>query len=100
MAVPLLLAAVLAAAAAAPPLPPAPSPEALHASWTGVRLSPPSGAYTPEALLADLDGLAAMSGGAVRVVGRGSSAEGRPLLALAAGTGPEKVLLWSQMHGD
>lgn len=30
----------------------------------------------------------------------GRSAEGRPIRALRYGTGPTKVLLWSQMHGD
>lgn len=30
----------------------------------------------------------------------GQSAEGRPLRLLSWGTGPTKILLWSQMHGD
>lgn len=30
----------------------------------------------------------------------GRSAEGRPLYAVRLGTGPTRVLLWSQMHGD
>ncbi|WP_162341071.1 M14 family metallopeptidase [Cyclobacterium salsum] len=30
----------------------------------------------------------------------GKSVEGRPLNALTYGTGPTRVLLWSQMHGD
>lgn len=30
----------------------------------------------------------------------GKSAEGRPLYVLRYGTGPTRVLLWSQMHGD
>ena len=96
----LLLAGALSAAVAAAPTVPAPPPEALHAAWPAARVSPRSGSYAPEALRADLERVAERSGGLVRVVERGSSAEGRPLLVLAAGTGPEKVLLWSQMHGD
>lgn len=91
---------LLAAALSAAPVAPSPSPEALHAAWPAVRLSPPSGSYTPEALGKDLDALLGAYGDVVRVVERGTSAEGRPIRVLAAGTGPEKVLLWSQMHGD
>jgi len=90
----LLLAAVLSA------VPPAPAPEALHAAWPGVRLSPPSGSYTPEALRADLDALAGASRGVVRIAEKGRSSEGREIPVVLAGSGPEKVLLWSQMHGD
>ncbi len=96
----LLLAATLSALIAAPPAVPAPSPEALAADWTAARVSPPSGAYAPETLVADLERLVSRSGGLVTVAERGASAEGRPILVLAAGTGPEKILLWSQMHGD
>jgi len=93
----LLLAVALSAAA--PPAP-APTPEVLHAAWPAVRLSPPSGTYTPEALGKDLDALLGAYGDVVRVVDRGTSAEGRPIRVVGIGTGPEKVLLWSQMHGD
>jgi hypothetical protein len=93
-----LLAAVLAAAVSA--VPPAPAPEALHAAWPGVRLSPPSGSYAPEALRADLEALAGYSRGVVRMAEKGRSSEGREIPVLLAGSGPEKVLLWSQMHGD
>jgi hypothetical protein len=94
------LSAAVSGAAGSPAVAPAPSPESLHAAWPGVRLSPPSGSYSPEALAKDLGLLVAGYGDVVRVVERGASAEGRPILVLAAGTGPEKVLLWSQMHGD
>ncbi|HYN43041.1 MAG TPA: M14 family zinc carboxypeptidase, partial [Thermoanaerobaculia bacterium] len=87
-------------ASALPPAAQAPSAEALSAAWTTARVSPPSGSYAPEALVADLESLVSRSGGLVTVAERGASAEGRPILVLAAGTGPEKVLLWSQMHGD
>ncbi len=90
----LLLAAVLSA------VPPAPAPEALHAAWPGVRLSPPSGSYTPEALRADLESLAGAFRDVVRIAEKGRSSEGREIPVVLAGSGPEKVLLWSQMHGD
>ncbi|HQN08204.1 MAG TPA: hypothetical protein PLL76_17995, partial [Thermoanaerobaculia bacterium] len=89
----LLLAAVLSA------VPPAPAPEALHAAWPGVRLSPPSGSYTPEALRADLESLAGAFRDVVRIAEKGRSSEGREIPVVLAGSGPEKVLLWSQMHG-
>ncbi len=92
------LAAALAAAFSA--VSPAPAPEALHAAWPGVRLSPPSGSYTPEALRADLESLAGSSRGVVRIAEKGRSSEGREIPVVLAGSGPEKVLLWSQMHGD
>jgi hypothetical protein len=96
----LFLAAALSAIVAAPPVVPAPGPEALSAAWPAARVSPPAGSYAPEALVADLESLVSRSAGLVRVAERGASAEGRPILVLAAGTGPEKILLWSQMHGD
>lgn len=96
----LLLSVLLSASAPVPPAAPAPSPEALQAAWTAARVSPSSGSYGPEGLLADLERLCAQSEGLVRIEERGVSAEGRPILVLAAGSGPEKVLLWSQMHGD
>lgn len=94
----LLVAVALAAVPAAAP--PAPAPEALHAAWPGVRLSPPSGSYAPEALRADLETLARYSRGVVRMAEKGRSSEGREIPVVLAGSGPEKVLLWSQMHGD
>ena len=97
MPAPLLLA--IALAAATPPVP-VPSPRDLDAAWPSVRLSPPTGSYPPEALGKDLEALAAAYGDVVRIVERGESAEGRSIRVLSAGTGPLKVLLWSQMHGD
>lgn len=96
----LLLSAAVPAAAEPPRALPAPSSEALQAAWAGSRVSPASGSYAPEALQADLKRLVERSAGLVRIAERGVSGEGRPILVLAAGSGPEKVLLWSQMHGD
>jgi hypothetical protein len=95
----LLLAGALSAAVVAPSVP-APSPLTLQAAWATARRSPAAGAYAPEALVAELERLVAGSAGLVRIVERGASAEGRPILLLSAGSGAEKVLLWSQMHGD
>lgn len=47
--------------------------------------------------LADLCG---ESGGLLARRVAGKSFEGRPIHAVAAGTGPVRILLWSQMHGD
>jgi hypothetical protein len=93
-------AALLLAAALLAAVPPAPDPAALDGAWPAARLSPPSGSYAPESLVADLEKLAAASGGLVRIAERGVSAEGRPILVVTAGTGPARILLWSQMHGD
>lgn len=38
--------------------------------------------------------------GTVRITSAGTSAEGRTINLYRYGTGPVKVLLWSQMHGD
>ncbi len=95
-----LLAILLSAAAVTPSEAPAPPAAALQAAWSPARVSPSSGSYAPAALVADLERLIVRSGGHVRIEQKGVSAEGRPIFLLAAGSGPEKVLLWSQMHGD
>ncbi len=96
----LLLSAAVPAAVEARQAAPAPPSETFQAAWSGSRVSPPSGSYAPEALQADLKRLLERGAGLVRIAGQGVSSEGRPILVLAAGSGPEKVLLWSQMHGD
>jgi hypothetical protein len=42
----------------------------------------------------------ALSGGSIRSTPIGQSVQGRQITALTVGTGPTRVLLWSQMHGD
>jgi hypothetical protein len=44
--------------------------------------------------------LADSSGGRVKVEKFAESNEGRPIYLATLGTGPRRVLLWSQMHGD
>src|SRR3990172_1399500 len=55
---------------------------------------------TPSGLHPVLERLAAGSRGLIRLERAGSSFEGRPLYTVTAGSGPVRVLLWSQMHGD
>jgi hypothetical protein len=52
------------------------------------------------AVQAALDDLAAGSGGLLTVHDAGRSLEGRAIRTVTCGTGPQRVLLWSQMHGD
>ena len=47
-----------------------------------------------------LAGHPAVSSGAVALETVGHSAEGRPIPLVSFGTGPRRVLMWSQMHGD
>ena len=44
--------------------------------------------------------LADSSGGRLKVEKLDESNEGRPIYLATLGTGPRRVLLWSQMHGD
>jgi len=44
--------------------------------------------------------LAANSGGRLKVEKFAESVEGRPIYLATLGTGPKRVLMWSQMHGD
>src|SRR4051812_13761931 len=47
-----------------------------------------------------LSRIAEASGGRVKVEKFAMSVEGRPIYLAKIGTGPRRVLLWSQMHGD
>ncbi len=96
----LLLAVALPVRAAAPGPAPAFDPAAVWDAWPGARVSPPSGTYAPEELQAEIARLQDRYPGLLRVEEQGTSAEGRPLVVLGAGDGPDTVLLWSQMHGD
>jgi hypothetical protein len=54
--------------------------------------------------IADVDAhlkkLVEASGNRIRVEQLSESFEGRPILVVTLGSGPRRVLLWSQMHGD
>jgi hypothetical protein len=51
-------------------------------------------------LMAHLERHPAVTSGVVAVEIAGRSAEGRPIPLISFGTGPTRVLMWSQMHGD
>ncbi len=92
----LLLAALLRAAA-----PDSFTPRELWEAWPEARVSPPDPwSFRREALDATLVKLSQEYPGLFHVVEEGRSGEGRRLTLLALGSGPLKVLLWSQMHGD
>lgn len=44
--------------------------------------------------------ISAGSNGIVTIAEAGRSFEGRPIYSVSAGSGPTRVFLWSQMHGD
>ena len=48
----------------------------------------------------ELKELVARSGGLFTMEDAGTSVEGRMLSMVRTGTGPRRVMLWSQMHGD
>jgi len=99
-ALPLLLPAFVSA-----PLPGAPpasfTAQGLWDSWPSARVSPLNPwALKRTALDTTLESLAKEHPGLFSVVEEGRSGEGRRLAVLSLGTGPTKVFLWSQMHGD
>ena len=55
---------------------------------------------THRAVRQEMERLVARSNGLLGLEELGASLEGRSISLLRAGTGPKRVLLWSQMHGD
>jgi len=47
-----------------------------------------------------LENITAESQGAIRLTQGGSSFEGRPIFFVETGSGPVRILIWTQMHGD
>ncbi|MBL8114020.1 MAG: peptidase M14 [Acidobacteria bacterium] len=87
------------AASAEPPLNKA--GEALYERWPSIRVSSPTPSTFRHAELEKaLEALAAKYPGLFETVTTATSNEGRKIRLLRAGTGPRKVLLWTQMHGD
>jgi len=92
---------VLATAARGADGPPAFTPAELWGAWPAARVSPPDPyTFKHAALSATLETLGRDHPGLFSIVDEGRSAEGRRLAVLKLGTGPTRVLLWSQMHGD
>ncbi|TWT48827.1 M14 family zinc carboxypeptidase [Botrimarina hoheduenensis] len=60
----------------------------------------PPGGWKPAAIRQEVDRLIADSLVPIQRVSLGTSFEGRPIELLSVGTGPRRVLMWSQMHGD
>jgi hypothetical protein len=77
------------------------SPQQLARIWEAEHVSPPVPALIGHAeVVKRLAGLAAGAQPLFRVEKVGESVEGRAIQLVEAGTGPLRVLLWSQMHGD
>ena len=94
----MLLFLALAACLGAAESPSAPS---LWAAWPSARVSPADPwALKHAGLRKVIAQLQAAHPGLFSIEAEGLSAEGRKIPALRLGTGPTKVLLWSQMHGD
>ncbi len=77
------------------------SPQALWDAWPDRRfVATPAPCLRHAELVERLRALEALYRGRVTLEEIGRSVQGRPLHLLTLGTGPRKVLLWSQMHGD
>ena len=80
-----------------------PSPEDLAALWTREHVSSPvSGLVDHAEVKRRITALSAAPAAtsALRVTQVGASLEGREIYDVAFGTGPDVVMMWSQMHGD
>jgi hypothetical protein len=77
------------------------TPQALWDAWPERRfVATPAPCLRHAELALRLRELEVLYRGRVALEEVGRSVEGRPLHLLRVGTGPRKVLLWSQMHGD
>jgi hypothetical protein len=77
------------------------TPQELARIWDAEHVSPPqSPLLDHEDVVRRLDELAKASPDLFEVEQVGESVEGRSINHVRVGTGPFRVLLWSQMHGD
>jgi hypothetical protein len=76
--------------------------EALWNAWPASRFVETSAPCLRPADLVELARAleAKHSGGSLRLEEVGRSVQGRPIHLLTVGSGPRRILLWSQMHGD
>ena len=71
------------------------------AEHTKYKVSPPDPAMLRHADVEQhLEKLRNLRPSAISVRMLGASVEGRPIRLVTLGTGPRRVLMWSQMHGD
>jgi hypothetical protein len=77
------------------------SPPALWDAWPERRfVATPAPCLRHAELVDRLRALEARHRGRLAVEEVGRSVQGRPIHLVSLGTGPRKILLWSQMHGD
>jgi hypothetical protein len=77
------------------------SPQALWDAWPERRfVTTPAPCLRPAELVERLRALEARHRGRLALEEVGRSVQGRPIHLVTLGTGPRKILLWSQMHGD
>jgi hypothetical protein len=80
---------------------PAITPQELARLWDAEHVSPPLPPLVDHAeLIQRLEKAVSGSRGLLQMEKLGQSVEGRSINLIRAGTGPMRVLLWSQMHGD
>jgi len=77
------------------------SPRALWDAWPSLRFVPtPAPCLRHAELVERLRALETRHPGRLAIEELGRSVEGRPIHLVTLGTGPRRILLWSQMHGD
>ena len=77
------------------------SPRSLWDAWPSLRFVPtPAPCLRHAELVERLRALEARHPGRLAIEELGRSVEGRPIHLVTLGTGPRRILLWSQMHGD
>ncbi len=77
------------------------TPEELWRVWPETRVvRTPAPCLRPAELESALADLAARHPDTLQLAELGHSFRNRPIFLLTLGRGPEKILLWSQMHGD
>jgi hypothetical protein len=64
------------------------------------QLACPAGNWRSELVAQAVDKVAAQAPGLLKRTPLGKSVEGRPIELLTLGSGSERILAWSQMHGD
>jgi hypothetical protein len=77
------------------------APQQLWQSWPEARfVQTPAPCIRPAELNSELERLAELYPGEIRLEKIGRSFQDRPIHMITLGTGSRSVLLWSQMHGD